>query len=158
MFCECQHFCSNVLYNVGVEKKGGKIVKENNHENVLKKLALDAKNRLKNCKYNNKQENLNIKRSIAFQNHLRMIKESETKSPEITIKIINDYAEQQDFQNKVIKLLQTNADCLSPLKELSDNKMLGLMSEAEKQKYIFDLSEKYNQVKDDYYKSMRAYM
>ena len=40
------------------------IMKETNTENVLKKLASDAKYRLKHCNYNNKQENLNIKRNI----------------------------------------------------------------------------------------------
>ena len=133
-------------------------MKETNTENVLKKLASDAKYRLKHCNYNNKQENLNIIRNIAFQNHIRMIKESECKTPEITIKIINDYAEQEDFQNRVIKLLSENEDCLNPLKKLSDNKLLCLMSDSEKQRYILDLSERYNQVRDDYYKSKRAYM
>ena len=133
-------------------------MKEQNTENILKKLALDEKYRLKHCNYQNKQEKMNIKRNLAFQNHIRMIKETECKTPEITIKIINDYAEQEEFQNKVIKLLKENEDCLNPLKKLSDNKLLSLMTEAEKQRYILNLSEKYNQVKDNYYKSKRAYM
>ena len=154
-------------------------MKETNTENVLKKLASDAKYRLKHCNYNNKQENLNIKRNIAFQNHIRMIKESECKTPEITIKIINDY-DNNEFKQKVFDLLNENKDslnplsrlinqaefenmsenedCLNPLKKLSDNKLLCLMSDSEKQRYILDLSERYNQVRDDYYKSKRAYM
>ena len=126
--------------------------------NVLKQLALDAKNRLKHCTYKNKEENQNIKRSISFQNHLRMIRESDCKSPEITIKVINDYAEQEAFQNRVYELLKNNEDCINPLKELSDSKLLSLMTEREKQKYIFDLAEKYNRVRDDYYRSKRAYL
>jgi hypothetical protein len=132
-------------------------MKDTNQENILKKLAFDAKYRLKHCTYKDRQENLNIKRNIAFQNHIRMIKESEFKSPEITIKIINDYAEQQDFQNKVIKLLKENADCVNPLKKLSDNKLLSEMNEIEKQKYILELSERYNAVKDNYNKQARMY-
>lgn len=131
--------------------------KEDN-SNLLKKLAFDAKYRLKHCTYKNKQENINIKRNIAFQNHIRMIAESECKTPEITIKVINDYAEQEEFQNKVIQLLTENEDCINPLSKLSDNKLLSLMSETEKQKYIFELSEKYNQVRDDYYKTKQAYI
>lgn len=87
-----------------------------------------------------------------------MIRESDCKSPEITIKVINDYAEQEAFQNRVYELLKNNEDCINPLKELSDSKLLSLMTEREKQKYIFDLAEKYNRVRDDYYRSKRAYL
>ena len=37
-------------------------------KNILRQLALDAKNRLKHCTYKNKEENQSIKRSLAFQN------------------------------------------------------------------------------------------
>ena len=127
-------------------------------KNLLKQLALDAKNRMKNCTYKNKEENMNIKRNIAFQNHIRMVMETECKKPEITIKVINDYAEKEAFQNRVYELLKNNEDCINPLKELSDNKLIALMTEAEKQKYIFDLSERYNKVRDDYYKSKQMYI
>ena len=133
-------------------------MKDIDSKNILKKLALDAKNRLKHCSYKNKEENQNIKRNIAFQNHIRMVMESECKSPEITIKVINDYAEQEAFQNRVYELLKQNEDCINPLKELSDSKLIALMSESEKQKYIFDLSERYNKVRDNYYKTKGAYM
>ena len=133
-------------------------MKNSETKNLLKKLALDAKNRLKTCTYQNREENQSIKRSIAFQNHVRMVMESECKTPEITIKVINDYAEQEKFQNKVYELLRKNEDCINPLKELSDNKLLALMTENQKQKYILDLADRYNQVRDDYYKSKRVYL
>ena len=133
-------------------------MKETTAKNLLKKLALDAKNRLKNCNYQNKEEKQTIKRNLAFQNHIRMVMESECKTPEITIKVINDYAEQEAFQNRVYELLKKNEDCVNPLQELSDGKMLALMTESQKQKYILDLADKYNQVRNDYYKSKRAYM
>ena len=133
-------------------------MKETDSKNILKKLALDAKNRLKHCSYKNKEENQNIKRNIAFQNHIRMVMESKCKSPEITIKVINDYAEQEAFQNRVYELLDKNEDCINPLKELADSKMLALMTDIEKQKYIFDLSEKYISIRDDYYRNKRMYI
>lgn len=133
-------------------------MKDIDSKNILKKLAFDAKNRLKHCSYKNKEENQNIKRNIAFQNHIRMVMESECKSPEITIKVINDYAEQEAFQNRVYELLSKDEECLNPLKELVDTKMLALMTDTEKQKYIFDLSEKYITVRDDYYKNKRMYI
>ena len=127
-------------------------------KNILRQLALDAKNRLKHCTYKNKEENQSIKRSLAFQNHVRMVMESECRTPEITIKVINDYAEQEAFQNKVYELLKKDEDCINPLKELSDSKLLALMTERERQKYILDLSERYTSVRNNYYKSKRAYM
>lgn len=133
-------------------------MKDIDSKNILKKLAFDAKNRLKHCSYKNKEENQNIKRNIAFQNHIRMVMESECKSPEITIKVINDYAEQEAFQNRVYELLSKDEECINPLKELVDTKMLALMTDTEKQRYIFDLSEKYITVRDDYYKNKRMYI
>ena len=133
-------------------------MKDIDSKNILKKLAFDAKNRLKHCSYKNKEENQNIKRNIAFQNHIRMVMESECKSPEITIKVINDYAEQEAFQNRVYELLSKDEECINPLKELVDTKMLALMTDTEKQKYIFDLSEKYITVRDNYYKNKRMYI
>ena len=138
--------------------KGDTMKELSNTSSALKKLALDAKNRLKHCTYKNKEENQNIKRNIAFQNHIRMVMESECKKPEITIKVINDYAEKEAFQNRVYALLSQNEDCINPLKELSDSKLIALMTEREKQRYIFDLSERYNKVRDDYYKAKGAYM
>ena len=127
-------------------------------KNILRQLALDAKNRLKHCTYKNKEENQNIRRNLAFQNHVRMVMESECRTPEITIKVINDYAEQEAFQNRVYELLKKDEDCINPLKELSDSKLLAIMTEREKQKYILDLSERYTEVRNDYYKSKRAYL
>ena len=69
---------------------------------------MDAKNRMKNCSYKDKAETQNIKRNMAFENHLRMIMESECRTPEITIKVINDYAEREEFENKVYDLLMRN--------------------------------------------------
>lgn len=133
-------------------------MKDKVENNILKKLAMDAKNRLRHCSYKNKEENQNIKRSIAFQNHIRMVMQSECKSPEITIKVINDYAEQEAFTNKVYELLSKNEDCINPLKELSDSKLMAVMNETERQKYIFDLAERYNNARNDYYKSKSIYI
>ena len=133
-------------------------MKDKGENNILKKLAMDAKNRLRHCSYKNKEENQNIKRSIAFQNHIRMVMQSECKSPEITIKVINDYAEQEAFQNRVYQLLSKNEDCINPLKELSDSKLMAVMTETERQKYIFDLAERYNNARNDYFKSKSIYI
>lgn len=125
-------------------------------ENLLKKMAMDAKNRLKHCNYKNKQENANIMRNIAFQNQIRYITENQNRKNEITITIIDERKDQQKFETKVFDLLTKNEDCINPLKELSDSKLLKEMSDSEKQKYIFELSEKYKVVREKFYRQKRA--
>lgn len=125
-------------------------------ENLLKKMALDAKNRLKHCNYADRQQSANIIRSIAFQNHIRYINEVQKHKTDVTINVIDEVKDEQKFETKVFELLSKNEDCINPLKELADNKLLKNMSETEKQKYIFELSEKYNQVREKYYKQKRA--
>ena len=125
-------------------------------ENLLKKLALDAKNRLKHCNYADRQQSANIMRNIAFQNHIRYINQSQSHKIEVTIKVFDEQKDEQKFETKVFELLTKNEDCINPLKELSDSKLLKEMSEAEKQKYIFELSEKYKQAREKYYKQKRA--
>ena len=124
--------------------------------NVLKKLASDAKNRLKHCNYADRLQRANIIRNIAFENHIRYIKESQNDKVDVTITIIDENKMQQKFESKVIELLSKNEDCINPLKELSDSKMLKDMSDTEKQRYIFELSEKYNQVREKYYRQKQA--
>lgn len=125
-------------------------------ENLLKKMALDAKNRLKHCNYSDRQQSANIIRSIAFQNHIRYINEVQKHKTDVTINVIDEVKDEQKFETKVFELLSKNEDCINPLKELADNKLLKNMSETEKQKYIFELSEKYNQVREKYYRQKRA--
>jgi len=125
-------------------------------ENLLKKMALDAKNRLKHCNYADRQQSANIIRSIAFQNHIRYINEVQKHKTDVTINVIDEVKDEQKFETKVFELLSKNEDCINPLKELADNKLLKNMSETEKQKYIFELSEKYNQVREKYYRQKRA--
>lgn len=124
--------------------------------NVLKKLASDAKNRLKHCNYADRLQRANIIRNIAFENHIRYIKESQNDKVDVTITIIDENKMQQKFESKVIELLSRNEDCINPLKELSDSKMLKDMSDTEKQRYIFELSEKYNEVREKYYRQKQA--
>lgn len=124
--------------------------------NLLKKLAQDAKNRLKHMDYQNKQENANIIRNIAFENHVRLIKENQNKKTDITILVIDESSNEKKFETKVFDLLERDEDCLNPLKELADNKLFKEMTESEKQKYIFELSERYNKAREKYYKIKQA--
>ena len=127
-----------------------------NNNNLLKKLAMDAKYRMKHCTYQNREENANIIRNIAFQNQIRHIKENQVRKNEVTITIIDDSKIQRNFETKVYELLSKNEDCINPLKELSDSKIFKNLSEEEKQRYIFELSERYNRAREKYYKLKQA--
>ncbi len=48
---------------------------------------------------------------------------------------------------KVKKLLERE-DVLNPLAELTDKKIFNSLSEIEKEKYIIDISKRYNEIKD----------
>ena len=126
--------------------------------NLLKQMALDAKNRMKHCDYNNREENANIIRNIAFQNQIRYIKENQVRKNDITITIVDNSKSEHNFETKVYELLSKNEDCINPLKELSDSKLFKNMNDEEKQRYIFELSEKYKLAREKYYKLKQASM
>ena len=125
-------------------------------KNLLKKMALDAKNRLKHMNYADRQQSANVIRNIAFQNHVRHIAENGGKKADLVITVIDDFETSQRFEHKVYELLNKNEDCLNPIKELCDVKLLKTMSETEKQKYIFELADKYTEVRNKFYKQKQA--
>ena len=132
-------------------REGNKMKTEQNDTvRVLKKLASDAKYRMRHCSYQNKVENMNIKRNLAFQNHLRMISENNGGHSAAIIKIYNDYVDVQNFANRVRALLDKNEDIVNPLYALADAEVFDSLNEVQRQKYIFDLSEKYNRVREAY--------
>lgn len=123
---------------------------ESEARTMLKKLAFDARKRLKNGNYGNLEKNNNIRQSIILENNLRLITGCECKKPEITIKIINDYGKDESFQRKVYNLLKENSDTTCPFKDLIDNKNYSNLNDVQKQRYILDLAEKYAQIREDY--------
>lgn len=125
---------------------------QNNTGRVLKKLASDAKFRMRHCSYQNKVENMNIKRNLAFQNHLRMISESNGGHSTATIKVYNDYADTENFAKRVKTLLDKNEDIVNPLYALADAEVYDSLNDVQRQKYILDLSEKYNKAREKYIK------
>ena len=52
---------------------------------------------------------------------------------------------EEELYNKVVDIL--NSDCISPLAELTDMQVYSKLSEEEKQRYMLNLSEKYNSIK-----------
>lgn len=60
--------------------------------------------------------------------------------------------QEQELYNKVCKLLERDEIIVNPIKELVDYKYYNTLSIEAKQKYIFDLSEKYKIMKERYEK------
>lgn len=55
--------------------------------------------------------------------------------------------EEDPLFEKVKKLLSKD-DVLNPLAELTDTKLFNSLSDLEKEKYIIDISKRYNEIKD----------
>lgn len=59
---------------------------------------------------------------------------------------------EQELYERVCKLLDSEEIVINPIQELIDPKYYNTLTLDAKQKYIFDLSEKYKQMKIKYYK------
>ena len=64
---------------------------------------------------------------------------------------------EQDLYNRVCKLLERDDVVVNPIQELVDNKYYKTLSLEAKQKYIFDLSEKYKEMKLRYEKERELF-
>lgn len=91
-------------------------------DDLLKSLALKAKNRLINKR------------------------EKESLKEDFSIKIIK--SEDEDFYYRVKSLLESEQDLINPIKMLMDEKRMADMSNAEKDKYLFQTIEKYTKFRN----------
>lgn len=57
---------------------------------------------------------------------------------------------EQELYERVCKILSSDDIIINPIKELVDNKYYNTLSLEAKQRYIFDLSEKYKEMKTRY--------
>lgn len=127
------------------------MAKNSNAKAIIKQLALQAKQRLKNSDYGTREENLERKRIQNRRNNLSLLSGLECKKPEITIKIINDTVDDENFRNRVYAMLHENEDLLNPMANLIDQTAFDSFSETEQEKYILDLSERYTKARASYF-------
>ena len=95
-----------------------------------------VKNRLKNNNYS-KYKQTKIKGKFKLLSGMFSNLEVEVR------KICNN---EDELYNKVVDIL--NSDSISPLAQLTDMQVYSKLSEEEKQRYMLNLSEKYNQIKN----------
>ena len=65
--------------------------------------------------------------------------------------------QEQELYDRVCKLLNSEEIVINPIQELIDNKYYSTLSMEAKQKYIYDLSEKYKQMKLRYIKEQESF-
>ena len=124
--------------------------KNNTAKAIIKELAMQAKQRLKNSSYYNKEENLQAKKILDRRNQIRLLNNTGCKKSEITIKIINDSVSDENFNNRVYALLSEDADIINPMSKLVNQEEFKNFSEVEQEKYILELSAKYIKAREEY--------
>jgi len=91
--------------------------------------------------------------NLAREAKSRMKNYSKEKSVFSNIQYINTYNEQdQQLYSKICKMMEEDRVVINPIKELIDKKYYSTLSLEAKQRYIFDLSDKYKEMKDRYIK------
>lgn len=109
---------------------------------IIRQLAKSAKQRLKNSNY--RGQDVNVRSNVT---QFVRPKVSLTNN-NIIIKTI-DCNEDQEFCKKVHHLLGQE-EIINPLSYLLDKEYMNSLNDFERQRYIFELSEKYNKVKETY--------
>lgn len=133
---------------------------DNNNEqaNLLRQLAKNAKQRLKN------RSGLMARGVIDKQgtkDYMYMGRNDNNSliRGQIVIKTIDKHSVTEEaFYKKVTTMLDNfNEEVINPLGYLADKKYMETLNSLEKQRYIFKLSEKYNKVKEAYMNEQVAF-
>ena len=91
---------------------------------LIRQMAQDAKSRMLQRKYGDRFENQALKRCID---------------------------KDEEFKNKVFELLNNNEDVINPIYKLIDKNTFDSMTELEKERTILEISERYVNLKNQYY-------
>jgi hypothetical protein len=124
---------------------------------LLRQLAKNAKQRMKNQNYQGENSLIKKMGQRSRQNISHFNTNYNFDKGQITIKMLDDSC-QTDFCRKVRSFLEKldHTKIVNPINELADKKYMNSLSALERQRYIFDIAEKYNKIKDDYYSEQLA--
>ena len=114
-----------------------KIMEKNYNCDALKRLARQAKNRLSNHKYLNGKGEYNVKNGEYLAEYKLML---------LSLK------EDEKLYSKVCQILSENRDVINPLGKLVDKTKFSTLSDKDKERYIFNLADKYRQMKQRFEK------
>ena len=117
---------------------------------LLHQLAKSAKQRLKERSYKGEDRAKLAKRD--FAKNFTLINANTYKNSSITIKLLDEGCE-TEFCNKVRAFLASmdKNSVVNPMRELLDKSYMNSLNDLEKQRYIFDIAERYNKIKEDYF-------
>ena len=118
-------------------------------QTIIKELALQAKQRLKNLGNGINQDNQS-KSNFSKKSNLKFVSNIGSKKSDAVIRIINDSEDEEKFSQKVYAILKEDMDTPTPLKQLCDTISFESFSEEEQEKYILELSEKYIKARENY--------
>lgn len=112
-------------------------------EKTLKDYCKEAKKRLKNGFWQNYQKDLSVELERAKEQGISTSKVKEYYSQKVASEILNEGKSQDDFYEKVKKILDTEGEVSDIIGRLTDQKEFESLSYEEKQKYTLKLSERY---------------
>ena len=112
-------------------------MEKNYNCDALKRLARQAKNRLSNHKYLNGKGEYNVKNGEYLAEYKLMLLSSK---------------EDEKLYSKVCQILSENRDVIYPLGKLVDKTKFSTLSDKDKERYIFNLADKYRQMKQRFEK------
>lgn len=112
----------------------------------LKSMANIAKERLKRGMYTN-AEKIKAKNAMNINSYfIKNLNALKKMNCQAEFKTISDEYD-QDFVNKVYKILQSDCDIYNPIGRLVDQKIYSNLNDIERQSYILSLADKYNKIK-----------
>ena len=118
----------------------------------LRQLAKSAKERMRTQNYDG-QNSLVRKMGQGYNQSMRVVTSNyNLNKAQITIKLIDESC-QTEFCNKVREFLKEldHSKIVNPISQLADKEYMNSLSALERQRYIFDIAEKYNTIKEQYY-------
>ena len=122
------------------------------NQSTIYSLAKVAKDRLKHNNYDKTRERYAFSNSISpFERYLqenKQIKKASEKTEEHIV--VNNYDE--ELYKKVCKILSSKDKIINPILELIDKNIFKTLDCEAKQQYLNKLNDKYNELKQRYYK------
>jgi hypothetical protein len=142
---------------LNIKKQKGRVFSMSNQTmqaGFLRQLAKSAKERLKNQNYQG-QNTLIKKMNQGGGNNYNMVHFQPNYTmnrAQITIKLIDERC-QTEFCNKVREFLKEadTTKIVNPISALADKNYMESLNALERQRYIFDIAEKYNRIKEEFY-------
>lgn len=112
-------------------------------EKTFKDYCKEAKKRLKSGFWQTYKKDLDEELERAKQQGISTSKVKEYYSQRVATEILNDGKTQDEFYEKVKKILDTEGEVSDIIGRLTDKKEFDALSYEEKQKYTLKLSERY---------------